>query len=317
MTPRKTGHLPDHPAVVARRASMHLHAAFGLMMAATSALPMATSNRRMMPAVKGGPGILDQMDTSACEGHANGSGGTLFLALGGLSKGLISPTSLYLGALIIDRTVNPDGTLSTVFDSGTMPSSIQGAWQTFGARLAAGDPQFPAHSSTLYQTPSNPNSPLILPTIDGGLRADSPYRYKGSYFINAQGPARVLQALATLASGRPISNAIPASGSQFQEYKGGILGALSGPIDHANLIVDYEWMGSSSDWAAFLSALQQGATTTVNSLGKYLILICVNSWGYAWGESDTVSTMAGGMYRANIQYFNQCEDACVLDLQAA
>ena len=34
-------------------------------------------------------------------------------------------------------------------------------------------------------------------------------------------------------------------------------------------------------------------------------------------EADKVSGMPGGMYRANISYFNQAEDLCVLDLSAA
>lgn len=282
---------------------------------ATAALPLATTNRAKMSPSFGGPGILNQQDTGSCEGHAHASGGTLFLACQGKSPGLIDPTQLYLGALLVDRSVNPDGTLSTVTDAGTTPGAIVSAWQTFGARLAAGDPQYPASSATLYVTPSDPNSPLILPTPET-LYAGSPYRFVGAYFIATASPSALLQALSVLASGRPITDAIPASGSQFQQYTGGVLGALSGPTDHANLIVDYEWTGAAGDWATFLAALGQGSTTAISALSSWLVLHCVNSWG-PWGESDAVSGMAYGMYRANIDYFNQAEDLCVLDLTAA
>ena len=313
----KTGHIPDHPEVVKRRAGLHLHSAFGAMMALASALPMSTNNRAKLSVAQGGPGILDQHDTGSCEGHAHASGGTLILALQGKSQGLIDPVALYLGALLFDQTLNPDGTLSTVTDAGTMPSSILQAWQTFGAQLVKqGDPQYPASSTTLYKNPSDPNSALILPTPEK-LYASSPYRFKGAYFITAGGTQRTLQALTSLASAKVITDAIPASGSEFQGYTGGVLGALSGPTDHANLIVDYVWTGSTADWTTFVTALIQNNTTQAASLAKFLLFICVNSWSERWGQSDTVAGVSGGTYQGDINYFNQAEDLGVLDLSEA
>jgi hypothetical protein len=312
----RTGHIADHEAVAARRAGLHLHPLFGAMMAAASVLPMATTNRAKLSVAEGGPGILNQHDTGSCEGHAHASGATLLLAVQGHSRGLISPCPLYLGALRFDQTLQPDGTLTTATDTGTMPSSILQAWATFGAQLAKDDPQYPASSQTLLSVPSDPNSPVILPPPER-LYAASPYRYKGAYFVTAQGPQRLLQALTALASGKPISDAIPASGQDFQGYAGGILGALSGPIDHANVIVDYEWTGSSADWSTFIVALQQGNTTQAAHMASALLFVCVNSWGEGWGEGDGVSTVAGGTYRANVSYFTQAVDLCVLDLSEA
>ena len=114
-----------------------------------------------------------------------------------------------------------------------------------------------------------------------------------------------------------VTDAIPASGPEFQGYNGGILGALSGPTDHANLIVDYQWVGSSADWQTFVTALQQGAASQAAALATNLILHCVNSWSTTWGEGDAVSTMTGGMYRANTDYLDQAQDLCVLDLSLA
>jgi intein/homing endonuclease len=260
--------------------------------------------------------IANGMAVHNCEGFAHGSGGTIDLAVQGKSQGLISPSLLYLGALLFDQGFNADGTLTAVTDTGTMPSSILSAWRTFGALLAANDDQYPISQQVLYQDPSNQNSPLILPPPEK-LYASSPYRFNGAYFITTQGPARLLQAMAVLAAGHPISNAICASGPEFQGYRGGIMGMLSGPIDHANLIVDYEWIGTVADFATFVTALQQGSTSTIAALSKYLILHCINSWSEGWGEGDAVATVSGGMYRASTVYFDQAADLCTLDISAA
>jgi hypothetical protein len=310
------GHIPDHPEVVKRRTGLHLHPKFASIMARASSLPMATTNRAKLSTAAGGPGMLNQGSTGSCEGHAHASGATLFLANQGKSVGLISPVALYLGALMIDRTVS-GGALSVVTDAGTMPSSIVSAWQTFGSRLATSDPQYPADPSTLYVTPSDPNSPLVLPSLEA-LYADSPYRFGGAYFLTgaSTSPAYLLAALSVLASGRTLTDAIPASGTAFQNYSGGVLGALDGPTDHANQIHDYGFSGTAAQWASFTTALQQGDTATVNSLSSMLLFFCCNSWGLAWGAPDAVSGMTGGMYQANIDYFQQAQDVLVLDISA-
>jgi hypothetical protein len=75
--------------------------------------------------------------------------------------------------------------------------------------------------------------------------------------------------------------------------------------------------GIAADWLTFVTALQQNNTAGVQALVSNLIFHAVNSWDVTWGEGDVVSTMPGGMYRANINYFNQAEDLCVVDLKAA
>lgn len=321
--PFRTGHIADHPAVVDARIDIR-HAAFhrAVVQAATGGLPFRTTNRAKLLSKNGGPGVLNQHDVGACEGFAHVSAGTLFFANLGIPKGLISPAMLYLGALLQDQSLQPDGTLSPVTDTGTMPSSILAAWQSFGAVLAQNDPQFPVSSASLYQNPTDPNSVLKLPPIEEFYQA-SPYRYRGAYFITALGPARLLSAMTVWAAGRTITDAIPASGQDFQGYTGGVLGSLSGPVDHANHLVDYEWTGSTTDWMTFQSAMRNGDQTTFNLLSQYVTLHGVNSWGgdsddpTGWGESDSVSGATGGCYRANTNHFFQAEDLCVIDLQAA
>ena len=309
-----TGHLPDHPEVVKTRRGVHLLPGFK----ATTVLPLVTTNRANLDASKGGPGVLNQKSLGGCEGMGNGSAGTLRLANLGVSKGLLSPIQLYLGALMCDQTLQPDGTLTVVTDTGTMPQSIQNAWQTFGAKLAATDPQYPVADdlSNIYKEPTVPTSPLILPAMET-LYGDGSFRYSGAYFVTATGGQRLLQALSVLATGRTLTDSIPASGAQFQGYTGGILGALSGPIDHCNHILDYEWTGTTAQFASFTAALANGDTTTASSLDSYLVLHCVNSWGLGWGEADAVSAQTGGLYRANIDYFNQAVDLCVIDISSA
>ncbi len=308
------GHLPDHEAVKKSRRGVHLLP--GLKM--TTALPLATTNRAKLPVSSGGPGVLNQKGVGACEGFGHASAGTLRLANLGISKGLLSPVQLYLGALMCDQTLQADGTLSVVTDTGTMPQSIQNAWLTFGAKLASGDPQYPVadDNSNIYKDPADPNSPLLLPAMET-LYGDGSLRYQGAYFVTATGSQRFLQAMNVLAAGRTMTDAIPASGSQFQSYSGGILGALSGPIDHCNHILDYEWSGTAEEFASFVAALANGDDTTVAKLAPNLLWHCVNSWDVTWGEADAVSQQTGGLYRANSDYFTQAEDLCAIDISSA
>ena len=306
MYPR--GHIPDHPAVVAARAGIHLHPKYAAIRA--TPLPLASTNRPTLLPSAGGPGILNQNDTGSCEGHAHASGVTLRLALAGTPlPEVVSPVGLYLGALLVDRTPNADGTLPPLTDTGTMPSSILTAMGLWGSTGASVWGQYPASSTTMYVTPSDLYSPLIEPTPEK-LYAESSFRLGGAYFVQTSGLQKVLDILSMLASGRPVSDAIPASCRAFQCYTGGILTAaqMTGDVDHANLIVDYAWTGTQEQFTAW----QGGAT----GLDQYLVGYGVNSWGSSWGESDA-SGLTGGMYRFDRSFFDQLQDPCVLDVSRA
>jgi hypothetical protein len=319
----RTGHIPDHPSVIKKRKGLHLASNYSEIMARAASLPLFTTNRAKLLPQFGGPGLTNQDDVGACEGFAHAEAGTLRLANQGKSKGLISPARLYLGALRFDSQVQADGSLSPITDTGTTSSSILNAWSTFGAELAANDPQYPTSSATMYKDPSDPQSELIVPAIDQ-MYADSPYRFNGAWYILSVGTQRVLDLLAALASGYTATIAIPASGSIFQGYTGGVLGSLSGPIDHAQHILDYEWTGSQNDFTSFVTALKQGATSQAATLAlassaggvtPNFVLHNQNSWG-TWGEGDAMSGAAYGLYRSNLNFFNQAEDACIIDISA-
>ena len=305
----RTGHIPDHPAVVAKRLGLPLFRKYGAMRA--GALPLATKNRAQLK------WMLNQQDTGSCEGHAHASAITLRLALAGtpLSE-VISPVGLYYGALLVDCTPNPDGTLPQLFDTGTMPSSVLTAAQTWGSTGASAWGQYPASSTTMYQDPSNPQSPLIEPHPEQ-LFAESAFRMNGAYFVQTAGLQKVVDILTALAAGYPVSDAIPASGSTFQGYTGGVLTAeeMTGDVDHANYIVDYEWTGTQDQFTSWLGG--------ASGLDQYLIGHGVNSWGGVgcpfggdWGEVDSLNSL-GGQYRFDRTFFDMVQDACIHDVVKA
>lgn len=306
---RATGHIPDHPAVVDARVGLHLHPEYGAMRAGT--MPLATHNRALLGLDKGGPGIRDQKRVGACEGFANTSGATLQFALDGTPlPEPLSAAGAYLQALMVDASLNADGTLPPLIDTGTMPSSILGGWLTFGAALESVWGQLPVDTDTMYVDPTGantnvPQGALIQPTPNK-LYTGRACRLQGAYFIQSTGTGIVRDILRVLASKRVLTNAIPASGASFQNYSGGVLGALDGPIDHAQLIVDSEW---TSDQAS-LDAFMAGDDSKVGSL----ILHGVNSWSSTWGEVDALNGL-GGQYRADNSYVQCVADWCVLDVR--
>lgn len=311
----RTGHIPDHPAVVAKRAGMHLFRGYGAMKAIT--LPLATQNRVRLPTSKGGPGVRNQRRIGMCEGEAHSSGATLRLALAGtpLSE-VLSAVGPYMGALMFDRVANADGTLPPLRDNGTMPSSILNAWQAFGASGESVWGQLPADIPTMYVDPNLPESDpnfgiLIQPTIEQ-LYGESSCKLNGAYFVQSTGRQRVVDIMSALAAGFPVSDAIPASGNDFQGYRGGVLNPTSGEVDHANLILDYEWVGTQDQLTAWLAGGDDSLAT------NYLLIHCVNSWDVTWGEADAMSGEPGGLYRANRLFLDQSvNDACILDVVKA
>ncbi|HEY6462662.1 MAG TPA: hypothetical protein VIY73_20980 [Polyangiaceae bacterium] len=297
-----TGHLPDHPAVIAARAGLHLHPEYGAMRVGT--MPLKTTNRAKLATSQGGPGILDQHDTSSCEGHAHASGITLSFANAGTPlPEVVSPVGLYLGALMVDAVPNRDGTLPPLVDQGTMPSSILGGLLLYGGVGASVWGQYPASSATMY-LPGTTTSQLIQPSPTQ-LFGERAFRLNGAYFLTTSGASLVRDVYRVHASGRVLTNAIPASGADFQGYGGGVLGALSGDVDHAQLFADSEWTGTQAQLDAFMAG--------DDSLLSLYLGHGVNSWGATWGEVDALNGL-GGQYRADANYVQQAQDWCVLSL---
>ena len=295
MTDRKRGHLEDHPAVVLSRAGLHLFPGYAAMRAA--ALPLSTNNRAKLPTSQGGPGIPDQDGVGGCEGMGHRTGIGLRLAVAGTPIAPLSGAGLYLGALLVTRPMRPDGTRDLLQDTGTMPSAILQALQLFGG-CSEDDWGQPMTQTAMYVTPGDPSgAPALLEPRPEQLFRESLFRLKGAYFVQTTGDQKVLDIMAALAYGRPVTIAIPASGPTFQAYRGGILRAkdLTGPIDHCNCLVDYTWNGTDLSSAIFYDA---------------------NSWSESWGESD-VPELAGGLARFDRTVIDQLSSPAVLDVVRA
>lgn len=275
MSAHGRGHRPDPPEVAARRKGFHLLKAKRGFDA--SSLP---SKVDLSPYVTGpgGPGIFDQGSTGSCEGHAHAGAITARFAALGAPIPVVSPIGIYCLARCIGRQANRDGTLPPLTDDGTEPSLAISAVETWGVTSVDAWGSFPADPSTINAEPSLAE-----------LEDASDFKLLGAYFLQHAGDQKVLDIMTALAAGYPVVIALPASGETFNDYTGGVMGALSGPIDHANYIVGYE-------------------LATPGNYGS-VIVKCVNSWGVGWGER--------GMYRANRHFVDQLEDCCAIDVAPA
>lgn len=280
-----TGHRPDPEAVRQRRAGFHLlkwRCGIG-----ASALPLSTNNRAFLATAQGGPGMLDQDaegGTSSCEGHGHASAITLRFAIKQKPIKLVSPDGIYKVARMISRVPNADGTLPPLQDTGTEPSLVIAGIQEWGVCSADTWGYFPVSPATINLEPTPQQ-----------LMADAEFKLNGAYFMQSSGDQFVTDLMTALAAGFPVTSAIAASGSAFQQYTGGVLGALDDGVDHASLWVDFTWNGTDLSSVVFYG---------------------VNSWGVGWGESDAPG-IAGGMYRFNRDFAAKyAQDACVIDVSS-
>jgi hypothetical protein len=279
----RTGHRPDPIEIVRRRKGFHLlKAKRGL---GATALPPSTNNRQWLSVSAGGPGILDQGDTSSCEGHAHASGITLRFAIQRKPIRLVSPIGVYDVARMISRLPNADGSLPPLSDDGTEPNLVISGLSEWGACSAEDWGGYPASSATINEEPT---------AEDMELAAE--FKLDGAYFMTSSGDQYMLDLMTALAAGYPVSGAIAAYGAAFQGYSGGILGPLDDGVDHATLWVDYDGWGGSD-------------------LSK-VVIYGVNSWSENWGEADAPG-ITGGMYRGSRDFAAKYSSAtCVLDLSS-
>jgi papain like protease len=278
-----TGHIPDPDEVVARRKGFHILKARRMLGAA--ALPLKTNNRQWLLPAAGGPGVRDQSATSRCEGFAHAVGITLRFAIKRTPISYVSHDGIYTGARMISRVPNADGTLPPLSDDGTEPGLVAQALGEWGACSA----------KTWGDEPDDPSKVNVEPTIQQ-LEAEGEFRLDGAYFLQSSGDQYIRDLMTALAAGFPVTGAIAASGSIFQNYSGGVLGAMDDGVDHATLWLDYE-VQSLTDLSTF-------------------VVYGVNSWGEGWGES-TVTGINGGMYRGGRDFAAKYNSAtAVLDVSA-
>jgi len=274
----KTGHLPDPAEVRRRRAGFHLLK--GRKGLGVAPLPLKTNNRQFLPTSRGGPGILDQGQTSSCEGHAHASGITLRFAITGSAIPLVSPVCIYTCARYFARQPTPEGRFLPLTDDGTYPSMVLAGMSEWGVTSATTWGDYPADPVTINNEP----------TIED-LESCAEFELEGAYFLQSSGDAFCQDLMTVLAAGYPCSAAIAASSNAFQGYTGGVLGPLDDAVDHASLWIDYEWDG--------------------RNYGS-LVVYGVNSWGeFQWGEADTTG-IRGGMYRCNRDFVSKYSQDCAV-----
>jgi hypothetical protein len=295
LVPRKTGHIPDPPAIVSRRNGFHLYRARARLGAA--ALPLLTTNRAWLPADKGGPGILQQAQTSSCTGHASAGAGTSRFSIAQTPVALLSPIQPYWGGITIDRGAGaiPGVPMPVLVDNGAEPSQVVRAVMEDGWVKATTWGNFPADPATITKEG-------LVPTLD--LAAE--FELQGAYFLPDAPGARILDLLTALAAGEPVTQSVQGGCAAFQNYTGGVLTAatLTGDLDHYTYAIDYAFSGTPAEWATFTSALAAGDATAYTALLHFLSIYHVNSWGEdpengGWGEADAVSGLKGGFYRSD------------------
>lgn len=262
-----TGHLPDPPDVVARRTGLHfLEAKHERLRAARAApLPLKTNNRASMAF-----SVQDQGRVGACVGFATAQWLTLTLAIMGQIVPLRSPIAPYTLARMLGGMgrLQPDGTRSPITDDGTEPGLADAAVREWGIPSAEEWGNLPTDPATINDPPT-----------EAQLEIASTVKLDGVYYLQSTGAQVLRDLMTTLAAGLPIRNSIPASGPTFQNYSGGVLGPVEGPIDHETELIDYSWDGSNLNSVVFDG---------------------LNQWGQFWGE--------GGWYRAGPNLIYQCAD---------
>lgn len=254
---RSTGLVRDHDEVVKRRVS------FRAMRLAAPVLPLSIDLSAHAPPIR------DQNGFGCCVGESYSAAANTRLSVAGTPVPLISEFCAYKLARCLDRA----GAATPLTDSGTSPGSAIAAFQNWGVVSEA---TWGVEDATTLNAE---------PTLTE-LEEASDFCLAGAYFLQSTGDQRTIDIMTALASGYPVCMSLAASGTEFNNYSGGVLGSLSGDLDHENYVVGY----------------------TVSAVGDYasVVLTCRNSWGTNWGES--------GSYRANRAFVDQCADWAVLDV---
>lgn len=192
---------------------------------------------------------FNQGGLGTCEGCSiSGAAATRMAFLG---QPLAAPPSyigIYKNALCIGLA---DPTTSTLTDTGTTTDAAVAALQTWGL------PSMSGWGDVLQDgTPDMtafPNRPTQTQ-----LEAAISLTFGGAQFLTDDmgSDQVVIDILNALASGYPVCTALPASGSAFQNYTGGVLtGAqMTGPVDHANYIIACE-LGTPGNYSTAVFTL--------------------------------------------------------------
>lgn len=265
------GYKPDPAEVVARRPGFHL-----LRDRRALKVAIMPTSVDWSPYVIGadGPGILNQGQTGSCTGHATAGGITTRFAIENAPIRLVSPIGCYTVGRRIGQQPNPDGSIPPLADDGAEPSQVIAGISEWGVCSAEAWGSYPADPATINNEPDLQQ-----------LEAVSEFTLRGAYFLQSQGDQFVKDLMLAIASGFPVTAAVAASDPLFNDYTGGILGAMGGGLDHYVYACGFEWDGTDP---------------------RSVVVKYVNSWGSSWGES--------GFFRANRGFIDQTMDCAVFDV---
>jgi hypothetical protein len=208
------------------------------------------------------PPIMDQSQTGSCVGHANAT--ACYGACKAANKTLswyVSPAGIYRITRCLERAAQGGEASGPLTDSGSSPAdavTVLEAWGVTNMVYPTADGRFDDCS------PDTINVEPALPDLEAMDKTKPVVGHP----IATSGDQLVLDVKTALASGCPVTVAVPGGSDAFQSYVGGILGPIDlsqNPIDHNVCLVGYD-------------------TETDGSV----VFTIANSWGIGWGENGFV-----------------------------
>jgi hypothetical protein len=271
------------------RARFHvLKRRLGLAMtisAALATLPLSASMKSWVDKSKGGPGIGNQLETSACTGFATAGACTTQLAKLHAEQGLappdpLSPEGNYTYSRCIDRAPNADGTLPPLTDDGASPESNMRAITEWGCPTIAQWGKHPPDPKTINDEP-DPRC----------LEEGAEQELDGEYGIESTGDQRVVDVMQALDAGFCVTFAIDVDGA-VEDWSGGA--ALGAPDP-------YGILGGHDLYCVGYTCKAKADGTPDLATVEFEF---ANSWDVTWGEA--------GFGRGNRAFFDGWTDLYVM-----
>lgn len=181
---------------------------------------------------------LDQGQTGSCTGHAIAYAiVTAFAASGQPLPFVPSPKDLYTGGRELTRGRGPDGKLEPLRDEGAMPSAVLQFGTTFGIR-----------PMRCLDDRNSDADPLTIdePHDFAELKKDAEFVVVGDYGIYGAPDEVGAQIRQAITNGFPVCVAVPGGSQQWQQYRGGVLGATGAANDHYAFLYGYEMQPDGS-----------------------------------------------------------------------
>lgn len=243
--------------------------------------PLSVSLKPYVFVQNGGPGILNQRDTSGCTGFATAGATCTDLAARHTPIPCPSPVASYLLSICLSRALalKPGAPLPPLKDEGADPNENMDALARYGCPPIDVWGNYPPSSKTITQEPT------VLQ-----LEAASAWKLLGAYAITSKGDTLAYELMSAIAGGCPVCFAVEVDGA-FEENAGAVISAPN-PSDilggHYLYAVGYTWDGHNV---------------------ASLVVEFANSWDVTWG--------AQGFGKGNILFVRGMTDLYVMNVRRA